>query len=42
MLALANDEQKAALKSGMMADAIVQRPLLAAHRAKVQDQHTAE
>lgn len=35
MIALANDEQKAALKSSLLADAIVQRPLLAAHRQKL-------
>lgn len=42
MLAQANDEQKAALKSGLMADVIRQRPLLAAHRAKIQGQHSDE
>jgi flavin reductase (DIM6/NTAB) family NADH-FMN oxidoreductase RutF len=36
MLALANDEQKAVLKSGLMADALIQRPLLAAHRTRIQ------
>jgi flavin reductase (DIM6/NTAB) family NADH-FMN oxidoreductase RutF len=40
MLALANDEQKAALKAGLMADAVLQRPLLDAHRAQVQSRGT--
>lgn len=35
MIDLATDEQKAALRSGMLADAEIQRPLLAEHKAKL-------
>jgi flavin reductase (DIM6/NTAB) family NADH-FMN oxidoreductase RutF len=35
MIALASDEQKATLKASLLADAEIQRPLLAAHRQRL-------
>jgi flavin reductase (DIM6/NTAB) family NADH-FMN oxidoreductase RutF len=42
MLALASDEQKQELKTGMLADALVQRPLLARHRAEIKSRTGSE
>ena len=42
VITMASDEQKTALKAGLLADADLQRPLLMAHRAKLQSTNSSE